>query len=568
MAEDGGDFKRLEEQSNESSKSWSEKENSDSETDVDEKVEETKEETKEKDNRERPRKGRKVFFDVSARKRSSGSQWLLNSQQEDLEDERTPRTLFDLYRWYLSFFYFLNIVGLLIVVIITRDMAAYSVRVAITGFAVDSEQETTRQSNWKDLWDNDMQILAFFQLIFVEIWTFLKVILLIVLWAYPMVHNRRAWLIYFVSGLAKWSFWTLFLVCFLVIAMYGDYTVVGYQIETQVNPEAACYMFALEVVWALGLAMFVQFLEDQRIPTEDKYSMLRACHLHQELLRRDNSKHAVGKGVTWRRLFAGGEGRVGFERPWDSYVAEKRRCEVALVQKLRPEIWIRLLFMLFLVTNCYMLVYSMTIPIVELDYKGVGGSLQDFPKTRYNLVKIGTNIRSDSSEESSEFLAFLFLFVNVFIPVFLSIIIVYVWFIKFSPITLIRMKGIVQLVQCWSALEVYSVLVGVITLNIERYTTFAVKNSIISEECDNLAKNHNDAQCLTTEGYILWDGMSIFILACTMHTCLVQFTIYKIRSNIKELMDIALGKGGNLQRPRGSKAYSSAPIRVHRLQTV
>merc|ERR1719317_1356405 len=111
------------------------------------------------------------------------------------------------------------------------------------GFAVDTENTTKGQSSWMDLWNNDMRLMAFLQLIFVELWTFLKVILLIVLWAVPMVRSTRSWIIFLVSGLAKWSFWTLFLVCFLVIAMYGDYTVLGYRIETQVNPELACYMY-------------------------------------------------------------------------------------------------------------------------------------------------------------------------------------------------------------------------------------------------------------------------------------------------------------------------------------
>jgi len=550
---------RLEDKGKESSPSWSE--HSDGNNDVEAFfVEESKEPSNVNGGKKKDWSLLKVIYDVGSRTSARASFWNVNMA---LDDEATPISCFSIYRWHVSAFYFLNIIGLLVVVIISRDMPAYSVRVSITGFAVDSDYTTSKQSNWQDLWTADMRVLAICQLIFVEIWTFVKVIILMVLWAVPMLHNRRSWFIFMVCGLAKWSFWTLFLVCFLEIAMFGDYTVIGYQIETMVNPGTACHMFALEVVWALGLAMFVLFLEEQRVPTEEKYSLLRAHNIHKNLLRRDTSRQGICASV--RRKYAGGRDRVGNERPWDSWLGKKRRCEVALVQKLRPEIWIRSLFMLFLVTNCYMLVYSMTIPIVELDYKGIGGSIQDFPKTRLNLVNIGTNIRSDSSEETSEFLAFLFLFVNVFVPVFCSIIIVYVWFIKFSPITLIRMKGIVMLVQCWSSLEVYCLLVGMVTLNIQRYTEFAIENSNISEACDNLAKNHHDAQCLSTEGSILWDGMAIFIFAVAMHTALVQFTIYLIRSNIKELIDIALGKGGSILTPEpsnllGARYCQSAPI--------
>jgi len=542
MAENdkGPEYKRLSDQDDgkESNSSWSENSSKDGEAFN---IEEGKEPSNVKERNKEERSTLKVTIDVGTRKSARGSFWNVGMA---MDDEDVPTSCFSIYRWYVSVFYFLNIIGLLVVVIISRDMAAYSVRVSITGFAVDSESTTSKQSNWQDLWNADMHALAICQLIFVEIWTFVKVVLLMVLWAVPMRHSRRSWFIFMVSGLAKWSFWTLFLVCFLEIAMFGDYTVLGYQIETQVNPGTACHMFALEVVWALGLAMFVLFLEEQLVPTEEKYSFLRAKNIHQALLRRDTSRE--GNSVRLRRRWAGGLSRIGNERPWDPFIGKKRRYEVALVQTRRPELWVRLIFMLFLVSNCYMLVYSMTIPIVELDYWGIGGSIEDFPKTRFNLVNIGTNIRSDSSEESSEFLAFLFLFVNVFVPVFCSIIIVYVWFIKFSPITLIRMKGIVMLVQCWSSLEVYCLLVGMVTLNIHRYTEFAIENSNISEACDNLAKNHHNAQCLSTQGYILWDGMAIFIFAVATHTSIVQITIWVIRSNIKELMKIALGRGDSL----------------------
>lgn len=566
MAEDdkGPEYLRLEEKRTESHSSWYESEHEENNSDAEAfEVEEKIEPSNVKEGKKKEWSILKVIYDVGTRPSRRGSFWNVNMC---LDDETRPTSCFSIYRWYVSGFYFLNIIGLLVVVIISRDMPAYSVRVSITGFAVDSEYTTTKQSNWQDLWNAEMHTLAICQLIFVEIWTFVKVILLMVLWAVPLLHNRRAWFIFMVSGLAKWSFWTLFLVCFLEIAMYGDYTVIGYQIETLVNPGTACHMFALEVVWALGLAMFVLFLEEQRVPTEEKYSLLRAHDIHKSLLRRDTSREGFGASV--RRRWAGGQSRVGNERPWDSWLGPKRRCEVALVQKLSHLIWVRLLFMLVLVGNCYMLVYSMTVQIVELDYKGIGGSIQDFPKTRLNLVNIGTNIRSDSSEESSEFLAFLFLFVNVFVPVFCSIIIVYVWFIKFSPITLIRMKGIVMLVQCWSSLEVYCLLVGMVTLNIKRFSEFAIENSNISEACDNLAKNHHDAQCLSTEGYILWSGMAIFIFAVATHTALVQFTIYLIRSNIRELINIALGKGGSTLSPvpliQGARHCQSEPlIRSH-----
>lgn len=54
---------------------------------------------------------------------------------------------FDIYKWYISVFYFFNIIGLLTVVIICRDMPAYSVYVNITGFAVDSVNTYSKESN-------------------------------------------------------------------------------------------------------------------------------------------------------------------------------------------------------------------------------------------------------------------------------------------------------------------------------------------------------------------------------------------------------------------------------------
>lgn len=199
-------------------------------------------------------------------------------------------------------------------------------------------------------------------------------------------------------------------------------------------------MFVLEVVWALGLAMFVLVLEEKRFPTEEIYSWTCVNEISEAIDRREN------KAVDLHRVcWAGGKVRIENERPWDFLLGERKK-HVALVQYLRPEFYMRCLFMLILVTNCFLLVYAMTVPIVELDYMGLEGSIQSFPIKRYNLVNIGTNIRSVSSVESSEFLAFFFLFVNVFVPVLCSIVVVYVWFIKFHPITLIRMGGVLGIV--------------------------------------------------------------------------------------------------------------------------
>lgn len=148
----------------------------------------------------------------------------------------------------------------------------------------------TMLTSIKNFWDGKAYALALLTAVFCAVWPYVRVTLHLFAFFIPLSEHHRGRLVTWLDGLGKWTMVNTFVLCFMGVAFHLNSTIrvagllptskdlLDVGVEVTLGPRAATYMFVVGVLLSLVVSEFYVWIHRQcRDWEEDRNAMKRAA---------------------------------------------------------------------------------------------------------------------------------------------------------------------------------------------------------------------------------------------------------------------------------------------------
>eukprot|EP01039_Chlorochromonas_danica_P003589 gene3589-3930_t len=389
----------------------------------------------------------------------------------------------------------------------------------------------------KDMWSAKVYTLAILIAFFSGAWPYIKLAAMLIAWILPpavlSVSSRETVLIV-LDALGKWSLVDFFVMVLMLAAFYFDMFVIPQlEVKVTVQPKWGFYSFLLATMISLGLGhtilachrlvvepkvpdiaaeidpkeslsslTYEVMLEDEKEPIKEE-ERPTSVGSRQQSITTPIEGDALSRGVS-------SQGQLS-----EQASADGGTRKVMLVNLTK---YGKLLISIMIIITMATVILGTILTTVGFEFKGLTGLLlRDDAKTDYSFATIGEDIPEHSGIPDQFAIRWMqacyFLF-GMGMPLALLSVLSVLWFV---PLTLDRQRQLFvlsEVLNAWSALDVYCVAIAASILEIRQFASF-----IIGDTCDKInvfLEKHLDKKL---EG----DDLCFDVVAYTTDKCWIIF---------------------------------------------
>ena len=374
------------------------------------------------------------------------------------------------------------------------------------------------------MWDAHVYFLAVLIAFFSGSWPYVKLFAMFLAWVVPprfiSVPIRNS-IIEFVDTLGKWSLIDAFVMVMLMVAFFFKiYIGSVLDIYVTVYPELGFYTFILATLASLIIGHFT--LHFHRAVVENSVS-LDKCNRCQEIVpvALMNFVYSISPEVGEQLAI----GNLGSDRRGLLQEKQEYRMSFTLIGKVLVLFWLVGTFLLLsigVVQSCF-----------QFEFRGLVGLLLKTEGKNvvvYSFYDVGLAIPAASGNANDPypyFIVFIYFLLGFIVPVFLCVIMTIIWTVPIVYSTQTNLFIAIEVLNCWSALDVFCLSVFATILEIKKFVTF-----IVGDSCDQIneilqkfldKQLNGDDVCFDLDATIHKDGWIVFVSAALIFISVTVF---------------------------------------------
>lgn len=420
----------------------------------------------------------------------------------------------------------------------------------------------TMLTSIKNFWDGKAYALAILTAVFCAAWPYLRVVVQLVMYFIPLPEQHRGRTFTWIDSLGKWTFVNTFVLCFMGVAFHLHSTLkfglpmaskdfLDVDIEVSLGPRIATYMFVFGTIASILISELHLILHRKCRDWEELRNAESLAHLGQEN-NNDESQVRISRGGSPPSVLAAGSDAetseeavqarahlenmhkkviyqhgFGYESLCDRYHNPiQGGAKYAYSGVAKVLVWVALGF-----TACTTLAGMLQVSIA-FDFQGLVGDIivDAHDKIRqYSLVSIGTSIETEmgSTVLGGVFLTGVFFSVAFVAPLLRLFGLSVLWYVPMRPAQQKFWFHLMEMIESWSALDVYFVSILAATLEISELSQVILGNSfpavekLVEDKFPQFGGLFRIEQHLLNGMYLIFVGvfmeklMSLFIVAQT-----------------------------------------------------
>jgi len=355
----------------------------------------------------------------------------------------------------------------------------------------------------RDMWNAKVYALSLLVAVFSGSWPYVKLLILLFCWLTPPAKlplSYRENLLMFVDKLGKWSLIDAYVLILMMVAFRFHVTSPEVQsqigvVDAYVQPEFAFYSFLFATMLSLTLGHVILGLHDKTVSTNKKVEHHDRDSLANHTFHTDNGTYTC----------------TGFGKT--------------------------MIVLMLLITGGLITAGSILYSFA-FEFKGATGYILELdnrnPKTSYSMITLGNFIPDASQDPNSVGVRWIQLTFFTFVlgvPLAHITVLLFLWLVPLTTKTKKRVFVLTEVLNAWSALEVFVISIMAALLEIRQFAQFIVGdkcnlvNQILSQYFDNLL--NGDDRCfdviatLDKGCWILFAACVIYLIVATivMKTC-------------------------------------------------
>lgn len=348
-------------------------------------------------------------------------------------------------------------------------------------------------STVEDMWDAKVYALATLIAFFSGLWPYIKLVTMLLCWAIPpgllSISYRQTSLVV-LDVLGKWSLIDFFVMILMLCAFYFNIVILKDNIIVNVTvlPKWGFYSFLLATMISLGIGHIIlachRLIVEPKIPTvsnrKSRYDLDDHDHNHDH--DDDSVLSSIDECTSLSTM---------------TYEMKLSSCEVPksvpsnLTSRDGSIMYINITTFGSMITvtaiaiNIFLLINGTFIDSVEFNFKGlVGLLLKDDAIVDYSYVTVGTSTPGHSghpNDFSVRWMQCCFFLFGQAMPLGLMVALTIVWLIPLPLMRLQQLMVLAEVMNAWSALDVWCVAILASLLEIQQFAKF-----IVGDSCDGI----------------------------------------------------------------------------------
>ena len=330
----------------------------------------------------------------------------------------------------------------------------------------------------RDMWFAGVYPLAILIAFFSGAWPYVKLVLMFAAWSLPplvLPVRPRESILRVVDALGKWSLIDSYVMTLMLVAF-------RYHIVIPAPAGAAAPPSYIDVIVdaRLGFVLFV---------LATMLSLVLG-HVILALHRSTEARYARTTTTTTTTTSSGGAAVTYTDRDMDAEEQARRRVAlrtVAFPGLSKPlDVLLQVLVAVFLVATIALVCYGISAQSLVFDVRGLVGWLFELmgvdPRREYSLLEMGAHVLSSAANPSS-FTAILivviFFATAVVFPLLHLLVLIVLWLAPLSLAAQRRVYVLVEVLNAWSALDVYVIACIAALLQLRQFALW-----IVGDSCD------------------------------------------------------------------------------------
>lgn len=389
----------------------------------------------------------------------------------------------------------------------------------------------TMLTSIKNFWDGKAYALALLTAVFCAAWPYFRVVIQLYLFFVPVTENLRGRTLTWLDSLGKWTMVNTFILCFMGVSFHlvtvlrlkslfsRDLLNVG--VEVSLGPRIATYMFVFTVLVSIVISelfVFAHRLCKDWEETRNREEEAMRLDLDRTPSRKITYKHGYGYEAVCNRH--------------QNLVPGKKHVYTTASNTM---VWV-----CFLLTICTTLAGMLEVGMAFTFDGVVGQVLVDKSQVRreFSLMSVGTSIQTQmgSVPAGGMFLTGVFFLVAFVAPLLRISGLAVMWFVPMRPGQQRSWFHLMEVVESWSALDVFFVSTLAATLEIGEMSKVILGGSFpgVEELVNTVFPRFGGLFILHQE---LLPGMYLLFAGVVLEKAMSQFIVAQAATSVAERIE-------------------------------